>query len=68
MSAAVRTKLLVTAGAGALVGLLVPLASAHAATPSSSVPPACVVAQLHVGGTLQVGYAPTGPAGCQKLP
>jgi len=48
----------------ATLGLVAP-AIASAAGP---VPPACVVVNGPSGLTVQAGYAPDGPAGCQTLP
>lgn len=51
------------AAAGGLSALALAPA-AHATT----VPPACVVVHGPNGLSLQVGYSPTGPAGCQQVP
>jgi len=56
-----KLALTLAAAAGAL-SLLVPMTS-HAA-----VKPACVVVNGPGGFHLQVGYSPTGPAGCKHLP
>lgn len=45
------------------VGIAVP-ASYAATAQSSPVPSACVVVNGPNGATVQVGYAPDGPAGC----
>ena len=54
----------------ALVGafmLLVPFAF-HTPAKAATLPPACVVVNGPNGLHLQVGFAPTGPAGCTQLP
>lgn len=52
--------------AGSALCLVVP--AAQAGTPSATVPPACVVATGPNGVTLQIGYAPNGPADCTHIP
>lgn len=44
------------------------IALAAPAYPAASVPSACVVVHGPSGATVQVGYAPKGPAGCTTLP
>ncbi|HEU5034407.1 MAG TPA: hypothetical protein VFT62_06575 [Mycobacteriales bacterium] len=53
----------------ATAGLAIPaLASSPTSSTGSTVPPACVVVTGPNGATVQVGYAPNGPADCQQLP
>jgi hypothetical protein len=53
-----------TIGAGLYLAMPGASAKPHAAT---TVPAACVVVNGPNGLTIQVGYAPTGPAGCHQL-
>jgi len=58
--------LIACAFAGGTLSLAIPFA-ARATTQAASVPPACFVIAGPNGLTVQAGYAPTGPAGCQQL-
>jgi hypothetical protein len=59
-----RTRLIIAAGLAAVAaaGTVPALAS-----PTSPIPPACVVAHGPSGADLQVGYAPNGPSDCVVL-
>ncbi|MBV9041460.1 MAG: hypothetical protein JOZ68_10665 [Acidimicrobiia bacterium] len=57
---------IVSAVAGALM-VAVPFA-VHTPAKAATVPAACIVVNGPNGAHLQVGYSPTGPAGCVALP
>ena len=64
-----KKRVAIVAGVVGTLSLLAP-AAALAATSSSqtTVGPECVVITGPNGLTIQVGFAPTGPAGCRHIP